>query len=109
MISRLRESKTKYDQAEFEQGKKRGALWAERTASWEELERLSGHSWDDLSRGESVEDWSPTIACAINPEADSQDIADYREFCGEAAMSEEFAHGFYEGATDVFSEVRQKV
>ena len=108
-IARLRESKTKYEAAEFESGKHAGTRWAECAASWEELERLSRQSWEGLSSGQDEDDWSWTLAHAIDLEAGSEAVNDLLVNCARDAMSEQFARGFLEGATDAFAEVRSEV
>jgi hypothetical protein len=109
MISRLRESKARFDEKEFERGKNAGQRWAEKGAKWEEVESLSRHTWAELSEGPDLDDWSSTIAYAIDPDADSEAVDNLQKLSGSDAMSEEFAHGFFGGATDAFSEVRNEV
>ena len=108
-IARLRESKSKYEAAEFESGKRAGARWAEHSASWEELERLSRQSWEGLSHGQDEDDWSLPLAHAIDPKGGYEVADDLLTNCGGDEMSEQFARGFLEGANDAFAAVRGEV
>jgi hypothetical protein len=103
VIERLRASKERVQEADFEAGKTAGAQWAKQEAEYDELERLSKYAED----GNQPED-EATLRRLIDP-SEKLDWRDFGRLLGHENPSENYVIGFAEGAVEVFDEVADKL
>ncbi len=114
VVARLKASKAECESEEHEAGFESGKDWAERQASWRELDRLTtatseSNFWD--AGGDSV-NWPRLVLVAMNPAADdwrASDISDFWKDQCDADPSLDWLGGFCDGALEVFNEVAGKV
>jgi hypothetical protein len=98
-IERLRASKQEAVQEDTADGKRDGREWAEATAEYKELSRISkidDSTLDNLWR-------------AVDPNLDESEFFKYVFGDIDEEPSEEYVEGFIEGAKEFFSEVRNKL
>ena len=115
VIQRLKASRKRSEAEESKQGLKLGRKWAETAAEWDELERLDeaegeeNHSdlFNEPHRG------GPSFFCSTKDGSDHLDEKDlqgfWRTWGGIAKPSHDFVNAFWDGAVQVYREVRDKV
>jgi hypothetical protein len=120
VISRLRVSKRKFENEQYQEGHAAGQVWAKEEAEAEELIRLRdwknqcGNDWDDSFRDD---DQSAYGACErlvfhIWPEDDGDRgaVSDFWVQRGyEDYRRGDFVRGFADGALVIWNEVRDKI
>jgi hypothetical protein len=102
VVERLRASKERVQEADFEAGKTAGAQWAKQSAEYDELERLWKYAEDNQPEDEA------TLRRLIDPD-ENRDWRDFWELLGRENPSENYVIGFAEGAVEVFDEVAYKL
>ena len=126
VVERLRASKRKSDNEEYQAGHKEGREWAEGHAEAAELERLKAlrdqyereptYNWEWFFSGEGQSQFSvgQTLYFAINPVAEEdRDYSAAGEFWESVASTDdpdsEFVRGFADGAIDLWIEVQDQL
>jgi hypothetical protein len=105
VTERLRASKERAEEANFDRGKEHGATWARTEAEYEELQRV----WGAINDGGEFD--LADLQRLIDPEGE-MDRSDWQEFWKERGAlrpTDDFAHGFAEGAFHVFQEVQDEL
>jgi hypothetical protein len=124
-IERLRESKMKSDESQFQEGFVVGQKWAKNSADAEELERLADfhascerQSWGwegffDLPEGCSAFSTAERVAFRIIGEEQCpgrEHASDFwQSLWQEGSPPNEFVRGFVEGALDVWDQVKDEI
>jgi len=108
VIERLKASKERYEDREFEFGKKKGAEWAKAEAEYYELSEVATFYVYPITYGFKRR----TLEELIDPEG----VIDEREWTefwekryGRGTPSSSFIRGFMEGAAEIFYEVADRL
>jgi hypothetical protein len=104
-IERLRASKTAFDSAEYQEGRRVGLAWAATEADFDELTRLEklcrdvGDGWAD-----SFTDLKFVVDNVLNESAEF-----WKTQFGDESPSGESVRGFWDGALEVFRIVKDQL
>jgi hypothetical protein len=110
VIERLRASREESRQRNELSGIEAGREWARHHATFDELERLAA-AWKQMPPGSSDQEYAGVFCRAIDPEREMS-ASKLREHCfGEerANVSDAYVAGFFEGAVDVFEDVKDEL
>jgi len=108
VIKRLADSKKQ----ELDDGREEGRNWAMKEASYKDLKRLSKLDFDEVASPEWGRTSAYVIAEHMSPEGWEDNPRDnfwYYQVDDHDDVSDEFAQGFYEGAMEVWGQVKDKL
>jgi hypothetical protein len=114
VVDRLRKSKSADEKADYEAGVSAGREWAEGSAEYAELTKISEHvramlpagEWRDGSYHRS--NWE-MLCEAFDPNMDQATAEDFsKSVSGESHPSARFAEGFAGGAVAILKESRER-
>lgn len=111
VVERLRASKVKSENAEFETGQKDGRRWAEQRGSWAALRDFSTllAGWND-GDWESLGGTGWLIPKKIDADATNDDALSFWNLRrGQPLPSDQYVRGYFDAVLEVFEEVRDQV
>jgi hypothetical protein len=110
VIERLRASREESRERDQIGGTEAGRQWARDHATFDELKRLAA-AWKQIPAGLGDQQYAEVFFRAVDPEREMT-TEELREYCfgdEQVNVSDPYVSGFFEGAVDVFEDVKDEL
>jgi hypothetical protein len=110
VIERLRASREESRQRHWDEGVEGGRQWARDHATFDELTRLAA-AWEQMPPGSNDQDYVNVFYRSVGHDREMT-LHELRDHCfgdERALVSDAYVAGFFEGAVDVFDDVKDEL